>query len=176
MTDTPNRQSEIFELQTMLRLLSQADSSIPSVNPDGIFGEETERAVLAFQSNMGLSPTGTVDFQTWCAITAVYRSTHNFTQSGVALFPFPPNGYTVERNEKSDLVRIIQSMLSGIGVVYDAFSDIQMSGIYDETTENAVRLFQRISHLPQTGLVDVFTWNRLAGDHNIFANNPLYTG
>ena len=176
MTDIPNKQAEILELQTMLRLLAQTDSSIPLVNPDGIFGPETERAVLAFQSNMGLSPTGIVDFGTWTAITTAYRSTKEFTQKGIALFPFPTGGYTVERNEKSDLVCIIQIMLSGIDVVYDSFSDITISGIYDEITENAVRLFQKINRLPQTGSVDVMTWNRLASDHNQFAFNPLYTG
>ena len=67
-------------------------------------------------------------------------------------------------------------MLSGIDVVYDVFSNVRISGVYDETTENAVRLFQQINRLPQTGLVDVMTWNRLAGDHNRFALNPLYTG
>ena len=176
MTNIPNKQAEIYELQTMLRLLSQTDNSIPLVNPDGIFGPETERAVLAFQSNMGLPPTGAVDFGTWNAITTAYRSTKEFAQKGVALFPFPPNGYTVGRNEKSDLVCIIQIMLSGIDVVYGSFSDIKINGTYDEITEKAVRHFQKINRLPQTGIVDVFTWNRLAGDHNRFALNPLYTG
>ena len=176
MTDTSNQQAEIRELQTMLRLLSQTDCSIPPVNPDGIFGIETERAVLAFQSNMGLPPTGIADFGTWSAITATYRSALAFTQKGAAFFSFPPNGYTVERNEESDLVRSIQIMLSGVDVVYDAFSEIPISGLYDEATESAVRLFQRINRLPQTGIVDVITWNRLTGDHDIFANNPLYTG
>ena len=104
MTDQSNNRPEIYELQSMLRLLAQTDGSIPLVNPDGIFGPETERAVLAFQSNMGLSPTGIVDFGTWTAITTAYRSTREFTQKGIAFFPFPSNGYTVERNEKSDLV------------------------------------------------------------------------
>ena len=176
MTERPNNQAETYELQTMLRLLAQTDSTIPLVNPDGIYGPETERAVLAFQNNMGLSSTGIVDFGTWTAITNAYRATREFTQKGMALFPFPPNGYTVSRNEKSDLVSIIQIMLSAIDVVYDVFSEVTVSGTYDETTENAVRLFQKINRLPQTGIVDVFTWNRLAGDHNRFALNPLYTG
>jgi peptidoglycan hydrolase-like protein with peptidoglycan-binding domain len=176
MSDNVNHQEEIHELQTMLRLLAQTDNSIPLVNPDGVFGAETERAVLAFQTNMGLSPTGIVDFETWTSITNAYRSTCEFTQKGLALFPFPTGGHTVERNEKSDLVYIIQIMLSGIDVVYDVFSNVRISGVYDETTENAIRLFQQINRLPQTGLVDVFTWNRLASDHNRFAFNPIYTG
>ena len=176
MTDFQNQQGEIYELQVMLRLIAQTDHTIPLVNPDGIFGPETERAVLVFQSNIGLPPTGTVDFATWTAITNAYRATLLLTQKGLAFFPFPGNGYTVRRNEKSDLVYIIQIMLSGVDVVYDIFSDIEISGVYDEATENAVRDFQRINRLPPTGIVNQETWNRLATDHNRFALNPVYTG
>ena len=176
MNDIRNKQAETHELQTMLRLLAQTDSSIPAVNPDGIYGAETERAVIAFQSNMGLPPTGVTDFGTWTAITNAYHTAQTLTRRGSALFPFPKNGYIVERNEKSDLVFIIQIMLSGIDAVYDIFSDVKISGVYDEKTENAIRTFQKINRLPSTGTVDVYTWNRLANDHTRFAFNPVYTG
>ena len=175
MTESSKKQAEIYELQTMLRLLAQTDGSIPSVNPDGIFGPETERAVLAFQGNMGLPQTGIVDFQTWTAITDVYRTAQTMMQRGLAFFPFPAGGYTISKNEKSDLVCIIQIMLSGVGVAYDLFSDIEISGVYDTETENAVRAFQKLNRLPQTGTVDVFTWNRLASVHNLLATSPIYT-
>ena len=49
MLSANDRRSEILELQNMLRIISQADGSIPLINPDGIFGQATENAVLAFQ-------------------------------------------------------------------------------------------------------------------------------
>lgn len=176
MENIANEQAEIYELQTMLRLLSQTDSSIPLVNPDGIFGPETERAVLAFQSNMGLPPTGTVDFTTWTGITASYRTAYALTRRGMAIFPFSENNYTVEKNEESDLVRIIQILLSGIDVAYGIFAGVALSGVYDDATENAVRAFQKIHFLPQTGVVDIHTWNRIASDYNLFERNPIYIG
>ena len=47
MNQETNRKNEVLELQNMLRLISQADGSLPLVNPDGIFGPETEAAVIA---------------------------------------------------------------------------------------------------------------------------------
>ena len=170
------QQGEIFELQTMLRLIGQTDGTVPIVNPDGIFGSETERAVLAFQSNMGLPPTGIVDFGTWNAITNAYRTSQAFMRRGLALFPFPGNGYEITSGEKSDLVYIIQILLSGIEVAYDIFSGKDISGIYDQKTENAVRAFQRLNRLPITGTVDSATWDRLTNDHNKFVFHPIYTG
>jgi peptidoglycan hydrolase-like protein with peptidoglycan-binding domain len=176
MTKQENRRAEIYELQTMLRLLSQINPNFPPVNPDGIYGPETEKAVLAFQTSNGLPPTGIVDFGTWTAITNAYQNALRLTQRGLALFPFPPGDYTVKKGERSDLVYIIQIMLSGIDAAYDIFSDIEISGIYDEKTESAIRNFQRLSRLPESGEVDGITWDRLALDHNRFALNPIYTG
>ena len=170
------KQSEIYELQTMLRLIAQTDGTIPLINPDGIFGSETERAVLAFQSNMGLPTTGIVDFGTWNAITNAYRISKSFMRCGLALFPFPGNNYEVMQGEESDLVYIIQILLSGIEVVYDIFSKTDISGIYDEKTARAVRTFQKLNRLPVTGSVNAETWDRLANDHNKFVFHPIYTG
>ncbi len=176
MLQTNDRRAEIYELQTMLRLLSQTDPLLPVVNPDGIYGPETEKAVLAFQVGAGLPPTGIVDFGTWTAITNAYQNSLRLTRRGLALFPFPGGEYTVGKGEESDLVYIIQIMLSGIDVAYDIFDDIDISGVYDEKTEEAVRIFQKINRLSETGIVDSATWDRLALDHNRFALNPIYTG
>lgn len=176
MPQTDDQRTEIYELQTMLRLLSQTDASLPVVNPDGIFGPETEKAVLAFQASAGLPPTGIVDFGTWTALTNAYRNALRLTRRGLAFFPFPGNSYQVGPGEESDLVYIIQIMLSGIDVAYDIFDDIDISGVYDDKTEAAVRIFQRINRLPETGITDSATWDRLALDHNRFALNPIYTG
>lgn len=176
MPQTDNHRTEIYELQTMLRLLSQTDSLLPVINPDGIFGAETEKAVLAFQTGAGLTPTGIVDFGTWTAVTNAYQNALRLTRRGLALFPFPNGDYRVKKGENSDLVYIIQLMLSSIDVAYDIFDNIDISGIYDEKTETAVRIFQRINRLAETGIVDNITWDRLALDHNRFALNPIYTG
>ncbi|WP_323351494.1 peptidoglycan-binding protein [Leptolyngbya sp. CCNP1308] len=40
-------------------------------------------------------------------------------------------------------------------------SNFIVSGIYDQTTQNAVREFQRVNGLPVTGIVDAATWQAL---------------
>ena len=54
-----------MELQQRLRNISKVHKDVPSVIPDGIFGEETENAVRAFQRKFGFSETGVVDFEIW---------------------------------------------------------------------------------------------------------------
>ena len=58
----------IRSLQTMLRVIARKDPAIPAVIPDGIYGQDTMRAVTAFQQLYGVPVTGIADQQTWEAI------------------------------------------------------------------------------------------------------------
>ncbi len=55
-------------LQYMLSVLSEFIPQIPSLTQDGIFGEQTRNAVLAFQQYAGLPQTGVVGDATWSSI------------------------------------------------------------------------------------------------------------
>ena len=64
-------------MQTYLNVISSRYQSIPKVTEDGIFGGDTENAVLAFQRAARLNPTGVIDVSTWERIVELY----NFEES-----------------------------------------------------------------------------------------------
>ncbi len=59
-------------LQYMLDVLSAFYSDIPAPAQDGIYGEDTRQAVLAFQRNKSLPQTGIVDEAVWEALYQAY--------------------------------------------------------------------------------------------------------
>lgn len=63
---------KVRQIQEQLNGISEAYPAIPSVNPDGIYGEETKEAVREFQSVFGLPETGVVDYPTWYKIQEIY--------------------------------------------------------------------------------------------------------
>ena len=64
-------------------------------------------------------------------------------------------------------VLAIQRDLRRIRKNYPAIPDITSTlGIYDEETENAVKKFQEIFNLPQTGVVDKATWYKIKYVYN----------
>lgn len=69
-----DRRQNVFELQSGLRYLHSIEESIPLINPDGIFGNETTEAVLAVQRFFAVPETGIVDFETWELIFEPYLS------------------------------------------------------------------------------------------------------
>ena len=59
-------------------------------------------------------------------------------------------------------VRQMQEQLNRIAQNYPAIPRIAADGIYGQNTANAVRTFQRIFNLPQSGIVDYPTWYKIS--------------
>ena len=70
------RTVEVFarrlQLQEQLNAISQAYPALPKVNPDGIYGAQTQASVCKFQNIFGLPETGIVDYATWYKIQEIY--------------------------------------------------------------------------------------------------------
>ena len=64
--------SKVRQLQEQLNRISRSYPALPSVTPDGIYGESTRRAVEEFQRVFNLPVTGVVDYSTWYKISGIY--------------------------------------------------------------------------------------------------------
>ena len=162
---TPYETQAIYNLQRYLRQLSRFDSDIPSVDEDGIFGEETRASLAAFQQKYGLPVTGTADPDTWARLFNEYLATveARTRPDPVYLFPRFPADYSVGRGDENLLVGVIQYLLREITTLYGRDSSaLPLNGVFDEITEQAVKDFQTVNRLPPDGRVDRVTWNRLA--------------
>lgn len=63
---------------------------------------------------------------------------------------------------RSDKVRQMQNQLNVISNGYPLLPKITADGVYGERTAEAVRTFQKIFDLPQTGVVDFPTWYKIS--------------
>lgn len=71
-------------------------------------------------------------------------------------------GYALETGSYGEAVLTIQEQLNRISDAYPAIPQIAEDGIYGTATADAVRTFQSIFKLPQTGIVDERTWYRIS--------------
>lgn len=166
---------EVYELQYMLRKIAQITGEPPLINPDGVYGEDTREAVRAFQAQSGLPKTGEVNKATWDAIFEKYKESIYMVSRAEPIYPFPSNSYTSQSGERSDIIVLIQLILSALAVVYDDFEDIVISGENDEVTREALKRFQGYNGLPQTGVLDKRTWDAAAKSFNAYYNHPHYS-
>lgn len=59
-------------------------------------------------------------------------------------------------------VRQLQEQLNGIAKGYPLVPTVSVDGIYGKDTANAVKIFQQIFRLPETGIVDFPTWYKIS--------------
>ncbi len=165
---TENEREAIRNLQRYLRTLSYFDERIGRVPIDGTYDSATRDAVRAFQAAYGLPVTGRVDESTWNLLFQTYQKERALRDAPARISHFPrlPENYTVELGEQQFLVQIIQHALAELDTVYGWGFDIPLSGVYDEPTAAAVRIFQQKNGLDPTGGVDRTTWNALANAYN----------
>lgn len=71
-------------------------------------------------------------------------------------------GADLDIGSSGQKVRQLQEQLNLIGDYYNAIPALSTDGIYGERTAKAVREFQRINNMQQTGVVDFPTWYRIS--------------
>ena len=135
---------------------------------DGVYGEKTQNAVRHFQELCGLPCTGVVDKTTLEAIQSDYKDYEQLYCDSSGIHPFPDKpGFEMEMGERSNLVCILKIMLNELKLFYDCYAYLPLNHRFDRATEEAVKQFQRVSGLPQTGVVNKATWNRLAEEFDL---------
>jgi peptidoglycan hydrolase-like protein with peptidoglycan-binding domain len=80
----------------------------------------------------------------------------------IAGIPAAWPGYNLEVGAGGPKVKQMQEQLIAIAKAYPQIPIISADGIYGPKTEEAVKAFQRIFHLPVTGVVDYATWYKIS--------------
>ena len=97
-------------------------------------------------------------------IVRYYYGNDMYINSATSVSGIPSSwpGYDLSIGATGDKVRQIQQQLNRIAQNYPALPRLTVDGIYGSNTANAVRIFQRIFDLPQSGIVDYPTWFKIS--------------
>lgn len=150
---------EVFNLQKVLSL----DPTIyPEAQITGYFGELTEKAVMKFQKKYGIRVTGEVGPQTRAKLHELYGPSY--------LEPF---SYTFKNVLKKGMSGVeVVNLQRALMVDSTAHPQGLISGYFDEATEKALKEFQKKYGLPQTGITDIYTLNKL---NELYAKEEEYS-
>ena len=125
-----DRGDKVGQLQYMLAVVGQFVQEVPVIAVDGIFGQLTRDAVLAFQRYEGFPVTGEADDRTWDALYELYSGIDNRVLDNRAAFPQFDTADTTVVNARQRLAAL---------------------GYTGANLQEAIRAFQRANGLSVTG-------------------------
>ncbi len=161
----------VRSLQTMLRVLAEDDNSLPSVVPDGIYGQTTMRAVTEFQRREGLPLTGVADQITWDRIADRFEpALIRIGKAEPIEIILDPNAVFVLGDEGPYII-LMQAMLIWLSKDHALISAPEATGIFDRETQDSLSGFQKVTGLPQTGQLDKNTWKHLSRHFTLNAHH-----
>lgn len=82
-----SRSDTVRLLQDYINYVAQFFGEIPSVEPTGYFGEQTEAAVIALQNFLGIPASGTVAATTWNGLIDLYSDLYNGNRLAEGQYP-----------------------------------------------------------------------------------------
>ena len=155
------------DVLTIQRQLNRIGRNYPAVgritDPDGIFVQDTEDSVRAFQRIFNLTEDGVVGKATWYKIKSIWSAvkrlaevqSEGISQDDVRLV-YPRQ---LALGDTGDGVRDLQYFLSVIAFFDPQVPDVTVDGSFGPATEAAVRAIQRQAGLTEDGIVGRETWN-----------------
>lgn len=157
---------DVEEKQLQLNRISRNYPSIPKIYPvNGVFDQNMEEAVKTFQRLFGLTPDGVIGEATWYRIAYLYTAVKRLAEldsEGVALSEIPQQFPEVLRlGDSGKYVQVFQYYLAVIGGFYENVPPIEVTGTFDEQTQDAVIAFQKAFGLEPDGIVGRETWNEI---------------
>ena len=156
----------VRSLQTFLRKISQHNTKIPLVIPDGIYAQQTHDAVSGFQEAYGLPVTGVTDFDTWKKIVEIYDEIPQTVHMPDVRCLFPESNYRITANESADCLFLIQAMLTVINNNHPHIGAVEISGTHTPDSIAAVKNVQLAAGLEPNGVIDIHTYNAIVTLYN----------
>ena len=97
-------------------------------------------------------------------IIRYYYGNDMFINTATAISGVPSSypGYALDIGASGDKVRQLQTQINRIARNYPAIPTVTADGIYGPGTAEAVRVFQGVFNLPQTGVTDYATWYEIS--------------
>lgn len=151
--------TDVAFAQYYLALISFTDPQIPQVVLSGVFDQNMKNSVIAFQEKYGLDPTGQINRETWNKILEVYNLAiqtlkQQYVSESEKIYP----GIILTPGSSGDDISTLQRLLQQASQKDPRIPSVEVTGVFDDQTENAVKVVQTQNSLPVNGSVGPLTW------------------
>lgn len=160
MYQQSNRSEAIREIQTYLFFLSDKRyDSINRIPIDGVFDQETEQAVIAFQKETSLDPTGIVDYETFTTLYLEYKSAYEeFYEKPYII---GDGDLPLKENDQNDDVRTLHTMINELRKSYPEISEVGSGSYFSSRTGDAIEDIRYLFMFERSRVLDKALYSRI---------------
>jgi peptidoglycan hydrolase-like protein with peptidoglycan-binding domain len=157
---------DVRRIQNDLNRIRANYPAIPMIRePNGVFGPETQQAVMTFQRVFNMPVNGIVNQATWNRITRIFVAVSRISElngEGIryTIGDTLPTS-TLSMGSKGEDVLKFQFIMNIVSAFYPSVPGVIKDGTFGESDRRATLEFQKTFDLPQTGNVGPITWNQL---------------
>lgn len=149
----------VRDLQYYLNFAAYFDPSLPPVAADGVYGEQTRRAVETFQRAEGIAADGVVGRDTWNALVRRYDRLlatlpDSIGEQSEDVYP----GRYLSLGQSGAEVRNLQRLINRAAQKNSYVPTVAEDGEFGEATLSAVRRIQENNGIDSSGVVGPVTW------------------
>ena len=153
--------------------LSTVVSTIGTIAPNGIYDDKTRRAVIEFQKNNRLDPTGIVDYTTFTELYEQYRTIEKSKSISLHMASFIQ--FPILRGQWSQEMIHINRIMGELLEYYGHTHSLRENMHYSDQTAAAVNLLQGIYLLEENDYIDQVLYYRLVTDYDSISRmNKFY--
>jgi peptidoglycan hydrolase-like protein with peptidoglycan-binding domain len=164
MYNIEDKPMAVREIQKYLLVISQKEDEPVAIVVDGVYGENTKIAVIAFQEKSGLPPTGAVDILTFYALEKQYSDIMELNEASRAVID--DAAYPLGIADSSDDVAVLNGYLRALSRSYPDMPLADKGNFYSKNTEDAVKHLQSKMMLEESGTVDHAMFVRIKREIN----------
>lgn len=149
-------------LHYYLNVIAFFDPTLPLLDVNGVFNDNTKSMIINFQNRYDLPTTGVVDSKTWLKIKEVYDTTIKNIPSEYVQYrdEFYP-GRVLSLGMTGSDVKMLQNYLYQICIKYKNIPGVKVTGVFDDLTEASVTSLQKRFDIDLSGVVGPTFWNKM---------------
>ena len=141
-------------LQGCLCLLAYLYPALDLVERTGVLDQQTQAQLMRFQKQFGLPASGEGDPKTLeCLWKVCLSAAEAYPRCKVPVRP-PYPGVVLRQGARGDSIRFLQSYLNQIAAFAPAIPHVEITGIFDQATEQQIKAFQKRAGVAESGEVE----------------------
>ena len=151
----------VYKLQAYLNIMQTLGFIKNKINLDGVYGNQTVKSVMEWQTYIRVQPDGIIGYTTWNTLVNQLKQQQITTNIPIANVSF-----YLASGQQGLAVYKMQEYINDLASKNPCLKPIPIDGVYGPRTRIAIQQYQYLSNLAIDGIIGAMTWDHIVNAYN----------